>query len=134
MIYHFAIVHKDQGSAYGVTFPGLPGCFSAADTQDEIVPNAVEALALWLEGEGERMPMGLDEVRVAHADDLASGAFIVSVPLIRNSGKMVRANISMDEGALAAIDAAADERGLTRSAFLAQAARNEMAGGYRGPE
>ncbi|KPL67394.1 CopG family transcriptional regulator [Erythrobacter sp. SG61-1L] len=129
MIYHFAIVHKDPGSAYGVTFPGLPGCFSAADTQDEIVPNAVEALALWLEGEGERVPIGLDEVRATHADDLAAGAFIVSVPLIRNSGKMVRANISMDGGALAAIDAAAEERGLTRSAFLAQAARNEMAGG-----
>ena len=24
-------VHKDEGSAYGLTFPDFPGCFSAAD-------------------------------------------------------------------------------------------------------
>ena len=30
---YFALIHKDSGSAYGVTFPDLPGCFSAADAE-----------------------------------------------------------------------------------------------------
>jgi hypothetical protein len=31
MKYFYAVVHKDEGSAFGVHFPDLPGCFSAAD-------------------------------------------------------------------------------------------------------
>ncbi|WP_171500827.1 type II toxin-antitoxin system HicB family antitoxin, partial [Acinetobacter guerrae] len=29
-------VHKDQDSAYGLTFPDLEGCFSAADDMQDI--------------------------------------------------------------------------------------------------
>ena len=41
---YYGIVHKDEDSAYGVQFPDLPGCFSAADTAEEIIPNASEAV------------------------------------------------------------------------------------------
>ena len=34
---YFALVHKDAGSAYGISFPDLPGCFSAADEDAEVV-------------------------------------------------------------------------------------------------
>ena len=40
--------------------------------------------------------------------------------------RTVRANITMDAGTLAAIDQAAKQRGLTRSAFLASCARKEI--------
>ena len=40
--------------------------------------------------------------------------------------RLVRANISLDKGTLNAIDAAARERGMTRSAFIAEAAMNEI--------
>jgi metal-responsive CopG/Arc/MetJ family transcriptional regulator len=39
-----------------------------------------------------------------------------------------RVNISIDRATLAAIDMAAGQRRLTRSAFLAEAARNEIEG------
>ena len=126
MQYFYAIVHKEAGSAFGVTFPGLPGCYSAADEIGELLPNACEALDLWFEDTPEVAPLRLDEVRVLAADDLAQGAFILAVPLIRNSGKLARVNVSLDSGMLDAIDRAASERSLTRSAFLAQAARNEI--------
>lgn len=42
-----AIVHKDKDSAYGMTFPDAPGCFSAADEIDDLFANAAEALELW---------------------------------------------------------------------------------------
>jgi hypothetical protein len=50
------------------------------------------------------------------------------VPLIASDSRVVRANISLDKGTLDAIDAAAPARDLTRSAFLAEAARRESGG------
>lgn len=44
-----AVLDKDADSAFGVTFPDLPGCFSAADTVEDIIPNSLEALSLWFE-------------------------------------------------------------------------------------
>jgi predicted RNase H-like HicB family nuclease len=125
----FAVVHQEGGSAFGVHFPDLPGCFSAADTIDDVIPNAVEALELWFDDAPAELPEPgtIDAVRTAAAGDLAAGAFIVAVPLLRNSGRMKRVNLSLDAGMLAAIDAEAAMRKLTRSAFLAQSARNEIA-------
>ena len=37
------VIHKDAGSAYGVTVPALPGCFSAGDTLEEAIESAREA-------------------------------------------------------------------------------------------
>jgi predicted RNase H-like HicB family nuclease len=129
MTYYHAIVHKDQDSAFGVHFPDLPGCFSAADTLDEVMPMAVEAASLYLEGEVTLPePRSIEAIRAEVAKDLTDGAFLILVPYIRNSGAPTRVNISLDRGMLNAIDAAASVRKLTRSAFLAQAARNEIEG------
>ena len=46
---YIVIVHKDPASAYGLTFPDAPGCFSAADEMDELFARAAEALTLWTE-------------------------------------------------------------------------------------
>ncbi len=43
MKYPVAIHHED-GSAYGVTVPDIPGCFSAGDTFDEALLNTEEAI------------------------------------------------------------------------------------------
>lgn len=50
MRYYDATVHKEKGRAFGVHFPELPGCFSAANRHEELIANATEALALWFEG------------------------------------------------------------------------------------
>lgn len=126
MKYFYALVHKDADSAFGVTFPDLPGCFSAADDLEDVLPNAAQALDLWFEDQEEIAPMRLDEAQSAVADELAAGAFLVAVPRIANDHRVVRANLSLERGILEAIDKAASERNLTRSAFIAQAARNEI--------
>lgn len=128
MTSYFAIVHKDEGSAFGVSFPDLPGVFSAADDQADIVTNAIQALRLWAEDEALPAPSTIEAI-AAREDvraDLAEGAFIVRVPLVDTDSRVVRANVSFEAGVLAAIDAAAKERGLTRAAFLAAAARHEI--------
>ena len=42
---YIALVHKDKGTSYGVSFPDLPGCISAGDTFQEAIDNASQALA-----------------------------------------------------------------------------------------
>jgi metal-responsive CopG/Arc/MetJ family transcriptional regulator len=48
------------------------------------------------------------------------------IPLLLDSGRTVRANVSLDAALLEAIDTAAKERGLSRSAFLPSAAREKI--------
>lgn len=129
MRYYHGVVHKDEDSAFGVHFPDLPGCFSAADRIEDVIPNAIEALSLWFEDMDEiAEPSPVETTREQAAEDLAHGAFLVMVPWIGRSGKPARVNISLDRGMLDAIDAAAARRRLTRSAFLTEAARNEIEG------
>jgi len=47
MTHYIAIVEEEDGKAFGVWFPDLPGCISAGDTLDEAMLNAAEALELW---------------------------------------------------------------------------------------
>ena len=42
---YVALVHKDEGTSYGVSFPDVPGCISTGDTLDEALAKAAEALA-----------------------------------------------------------------------------------------
>ncbi len=121
-----AVVDKDPDSSFGVWFPDVQGCFSAADKEKDIIPNAIESLILHLDGLD--IPLARDIVTISHEvkDDLARGAFLMSIPLVTMAHKQVRANISMDKGMLDAIDIAAAERKLTRSAFIAEASMNEI--------
>ena len=59
MTHDIALVHKDKSSAFGVQFPDVPGCFSAAGDMDDLVANAMEALAC-----GQRMRLCRSRVRL----------------------------------------------------------------------
>jgi predicted RNase H-like HicB family nuclease len=128
MTHYIALVHKEKGSSFGVQFPDVPGCFSAADKMDDLVANASEALSLWVEDEAPPRPRSHEQI-LSDKDialELKAGAFLIAVPLLTNDTRVVSANISLERGMLKAIDEAAKRRKLTRSAFLAQAARNEI--------
>ncbi len=58
--------------------------------------------------------------------DVRAGETAVMIPLLLDSGRPVRANLSLDAALLEAIDEAARARGLTRSAFIASAAREKI--------
>lgn len=45
------IIHKDPGSAYGLTLPDFPSCFSAADSVDEALEQVREIVELYFDGE-----------------------------------------------------------------------------------
>ncbi len=128
MTYYIGLVHKEEDSSFGVQFPDVPGCFSAADTMDDLVANAAEALSLWAEDSELPGPRAIEDLLKDKAikRELASGAFLISVPLTESDTRVISANISLERGMLKAIDAAAKRRKLTRSAFLVQAARREI--------
>ncbi|MGO9755614.1 MAG: DNA-binding protein, partial [Roseiarcus sp.] len=67
------------------------------------------------------------EILAAGEIDIAAGEAAVIIPVLVDDGRTVRANLTFDAGLLRAIDAAATQRGLTRSAFLASAAREKIA-------
>lgn len=127
---YIGVVHQQGDSAFGIHFPDIPGCFSAADELDDLQANACAALALHLEDQALPNPRSMDAVRAdkAVACDLKQGAFLLIVPLIRLSDRTVKANITMDAGLLNAVDQTAKTRGLTRSAFLSDLARRQITG------
>ena len=125
-MHYVAVIDKDADSAYGVRFPDLPGCFSAADAFDEIVPNAIEALALFFEDRDVVPARGIEAVREEVAEDLAAGAVLMMIPHISDRRRAVRVNLSLDKGLLDTLDEAARARGMTRSAFIAKAATREI--------
>ncbi|NTS30078.1 type II toxin-antitoxin system HicB family antitoxin [Phyllobacterium sp. BT25] len=128
MRHYFALVQHDDDSAYGIQFPDIAGVYSASDDVDNIVPNAVDALRLYAEDMELPAPSGHAEIiaRESIREELANGAFLISVPLIDNDTGVVRANVTFERGLLRAIDETARARGLTRAAFLASAARQAI--------
>jgi len=65
---YIALVHKDEGTSYGVSFPDVPGCVSAGDTFEQAVANAAQALAGHLDlmkadGDPIPSPRSYDELK-----------------------------------------------------------------------
>jgi predicted RNase H-like HicB family nuclease len=132
MARYVALIDGEAGG-YGVVFPDAPGCTAMGATPDEALSDAADALAEWISDEladGRQAPEPRPaEVLLRDRDVMAAvknGAVLASVPLLLDTGKLARANISLDSGLLADIDEAARQRGVTRSAFLAAAARDKI--------
>jgi len=125
MNYAIAIEHE-KGTAYGVEFPDLPGCFSAGDTLDEALANARGAAAFHIEGLLDAgfavpSPRALEDL-VGKRGYAGRTWAIIPVDLASLSGKSKRLNISLPQRVLRRIDAAALKNGESRSGFLARIA------------
>lgn len=84
---YIAIVHKDRDSAYGLTFPDAPGCFSAADEMDDLFKNAAEALSGWFDvarQEGLQIPPTRDLMALKAdpewAEAFEDAVLVIAVP------------------------------------------------------
>jgi predicted RNase H-like HicB family nuclease len=129
---YFALLDGAPG-AYGVAFPDCPGCTAMGADENEAYANAIAALGEWIhDASAVREAPAPRTIEALRRDPdvsaaLAEGAVFLAVPLVIESGRPVKANISLDQGLLDAIDAAAKRSGLTRSAFLSSAAREKIA-------
>ena len=125
------VIHKDENSDYGVTFPDLLGCFSAGETIEEALANAQEAAECHIEGlliDSEPIPVSTNIENHKDNPDFKDGIWaLVEVDLSKLSLKSKRVNITMPERLLNSLDYFAKKRGETRSGVLAQAATEFMA-------
>lgn len=87
MPHYIALIHKDDDSSYGVSFPDVPGVFTAGDTIDEAMQKAAEVLEFaaedWadLEGKVFPAPRTIDELRGnLEFQEAATDAVIAAVP------------------------------------------------------
>jgi predicted RNase H-like HicB family nuclease len=121
------LVHERNG-AFGASFPDFPGCTTVSGNLDELPAKAAEALVFHVEG--LREDGDLPEVRTlsevwadpAFQEDRADAA-LVTVLEVDLPGRVVRVNITVDEGTLELIDRAARAAAESRSGFLVKAAR-----------
>lgn len=129
MAHYIAVIHKEKGSDFGVSFPDFPGCITAGATIDEAKDMAQEALELHIEGmqeDGDAIPapMLLEDV-VSNPDYAGAAAYFVVNAKVNS--RAVRFNATMPEDLLSQIDRRAKKLGMTRSGFLAEAAKHEIA-------
>jgi predicted RNase H-like HicB family nuclease len=132
MTRYVALLDGAEG-AYGIVVPDLPGCTAMGDTIEAAIAHAIEAVRDWIldaRADGEAIPLARDMEAMRRdkeaARALRDGAAFVVVPVVIDSGRPAKANLSLDSGLLAAIDEAAAHSGLTRSRFIASAAREKI--------
>ena len=122
------LIHKEPDSDYGVSFPDFPGVITAGRTLDEARAFAEEALSFHIEGllqDGEPLPKP-SSLEAVMADPENRQAVAILVAAKTRASRTVRVNVTLPEDVLAAIDLYAERHGLTRSGFLAQAAKRVM--------
>jgi predicted RNase H-like HicB family nuclease len=130
---YIAIIEYDETEeVFGAFFPDAPGAVAMASSEDEAVALATDALSEW----ATDMAMGgmtipeprsyAQLLRSGEYPQLGKGGIIATIPMVFETGRPARANFSLDAGLLKAIDDEANHLGITRSAFLASAARAKI--------
>jgi len=91
---YIALVHKDEGTSYGVSFPDVPGCISAGDTFEEAVANAAEALAghfAAMRADGETIPTPRSFEDLKRDPDFAEDSADAIVTIVSPKGTVAAA-------------------------------------------
>ncbi|MEO5346138.1 MAG: type II toxin-antitoxin system HicB family antitoxin [Magnetococcus sp. YQC-9] len=105
IFYPIVLEPGDNDHAFGVVIPDLPGCFSAGDTLEEALSNAKNPdFAGWMWA-------------------------VVEVEDVRAQHQSTRVNITLPRGLLSTIDHVAGKMHMTRSGWLAEAAKRSIAQG-----
>ena len=130
MIHYVGILDGSEDT-WGVRIPDFPGCHGGGETPEAAITDVTSAARDWVEhrnAKGAALPASrsLGQIIRDGELDVEAGEIAVMVPLLIDSGRAVRANLSLDAALLEAIDAAARARGLTRSGFIASAVREKI--------
>ncbi|MGA2292578.1 type II toxin-antitoxin system HicB family antitoxin [Bradyrhizobium sp.] len=128
MARYIGLIHKDAESHFGVSFPDFPGVATAGIDLDDARAMAEEALAFHIEGmveDGEAIPgpSSLEDI-MADPDNRSGVAILIAVKT--EAPKVMRVNVTLPSDILEQIDRYAEAHGLSRSGFLAQAAKKAM--------
>jgi predicted RNase H-like HicB family nuclease len=126
---YIGLIHKEADSHFGVSFPDFPGVATAGTSLDDARAMAEEALTFHIEGlveDGEAIPEASSLEDVMTDPENRSGVAIL-VAVKTEAPKVIRVNVTLPGAILEQIDRYAEAHGLSRSGFLAQAAKKAMA-------
>ncbi len=118
-----------SGDIWGVRLPDIDGCIGGGPTPEEAIADVTQALRdvlAYVQSSGIAFPVPSSIAAILQHEKLAKSESTVIIPVVLDAGRSVRANLTMDAGLLAAIDTAATQAGITRSAFMASAAREKL--------
>ncbi|MEJ0092794.1 MAG: type II toxin-antitoxin system HicB family antitoxin [Methylocella sp.] len=126
---HYVGILDGSGNNWGVRIPDVPGCVGAGNTPDEAIASVTSALrdvmAHKANGSFE-IPTARSVGDVLTSIGLTQGGMPVLIPLLLESGRLVKVNLMIDAGLLETIDQEAARRKLSRSKFMASAARDKI--------
>lgn len=130
---YIAIIEYDEAEElFGAFFPDAPGAVAMGKTEDEVVALSTDILSEWatdMATSGMAVPEPRSYVQLLKSGEypqLGRGVMIATIPMVFETGRPARANFSLDAGLLKAIDDEASHLGITRSAFLASAAKAKI--------
>ncbi len=126
MLYPVYIHVGDAKHAHGVVFPDFEGCFSAADTWEEL-PRAIQEAAEAYFYDGAPVPTPSKLEALAKKKEYQGGVWMLAdINVSKLRTKSVRLNISLPENVINTIDDYTKRHRISRSAFLAKAALHEI--------
>lgn len=135
MLYPVYVHVGDAEHAHGVTIPDFPGCFSAADSWNNLAAKVQEAVEVYSEGEDMEIPApsSLDDL-VRSADYTGGIWMVVDVDTSRLDTRAERINITLPARLLRIIDQYVESIHGNRSAFLAEAAMRQVRAAANAPK
>jgi predicted RNase H-like HicB family nuclease len=125
---YIAVIHKVPVGEYRVTYPDFPGLLSGGSDLDEARALAEETLTFHIDGlvDDNRdlpEPSSLDSI-MANSENRSGIAVLLNVAV--NRLKFVKVQITIREDVLSEVDAFAEAHGVSRSVFMARAAKREI--------
>ncbi|MCE5232905.1 MAG: type II toxin-antitoxin system HicB family antitoxin [Mizugakiibacter sp.] len=123
MLYPVYVHPGDASHAHGVIVPDFAGCFSAADSWDDLPSKVQEAVEVYCEGEDVEIPQPTPLDDLVHSPEYSDGVWmLVDIDVSRLDTRARRVDITLPGRLLRKIDAFAALQGESRSGFLARAA------------
>jgi predicted RNase H-like HicB family nuclease len=118
-----------RGGVWGVRLPDIDGCVGGGATPEAAIADVTQALRdVLAHKQSNRVPFPKASTiaDILQREKPGKSESTVIIPVALNAGRTVRANLTMDAGILEAIDNAAANAGVTRSTFIASAAREKL--------
>jgi predicted RNase H-like HicB family nuclease len=125
-----ALARGDRAAGYTATFPDLTGCTASGADMADLLSKARDAVRAHLVRMAEADQDWPEPSEVSKVTPAAGEALLLVDVQIEETP--TRVNISIGERLLRRIDEAAERRGMTRSGFIAAAARQALGDGYQG--
>lgn len=126
-ILFIALVTSDTATGYTATFPDIEDCTAQGRDLADLLTKARQALSAHLdalEGAGESWPTPTPIEQITPPPS-GGGAMLIPIDVAVDDPP-IRVNVSLGERLVQRLDAAAEERGMTRSGFIAQSVRTSL--------